>query len=100
VSQGNPAGTEGTYSRDSAWLFWKRSSGRVCSWLRFSRLQGRRKGWGFWGQSSHPARSPAGTSRHSWGTGAHSERPLEQSIPPQPGHPCPAHRTPRPHGAL
>ena len=44
VSQGNPAGTEGTYSRDSAWLFWKRSSGRVCSWLRFSRLQGRRKG--------------------------------------------------------
>lgn len=61
AGQGSPTGTEGTYSRDSAWLFWKRSSGRVCSWLRFSRLQGRRKRSGFGGQSNHtPPCNPSG----------------------------------------
>lgn len=59
---GEPHQHRGTHSRDSAWLFWKRSSGRVCSWLRFSRLWGRRKGSGFWGQGS-----PASSSGHSWG---------------------------------
>lgn len=39
-----PGDPGGTHSRDRAWLCWKRSSGRACSWLRFSRLRGRRKG--------------------------------------------------------
>lgn len=44
----------GTHSRDRAWLCWKRSSGRACSWLRFSRLRGRRKGSGAGEESCQP----------------------------------------------
>lgn len=90
-----PTGMEGTYSRDSAWLFWKRSSGRLCSWLRFSRLQEKKKGSGFQGQSNHPTCNPTGSSGHSWGALAHSEGPLEKRIPTWQGHPCPTHSTPR-----
>lgn len=32
-----------THSLDRAWLFWNSSSGNVCSWFRFSRLQKRRE---------------------------------------------------------
>lgn len=61
----------------------------MCSWLRFSRLQGRRKGSGFRGQKQSPPRNPSGSSGHSWGALAHSERPLEQSIPPGEDTPVP-----------
>lgn len=33
----------GTHSLDRAWVFWNSSSGSVCSWFRFSRLQKRRE---------------------------------------------------------
>lgn len=43
----------GTYSRDNAWLFWNRSSGKVCSWFRFRRL-GKQRGRKFHKHSQTP----------------------------------------------
>lgn len=49
-----------THSLERAWLFWNSSSGNMCSWFRFSRLQERRE------EELDIARKSKGLFRKHW----------------------------------